>query len=80
MFEIMVMIHAVFGLAVLMAGTWVFVEAQSASRSNVARIRRVSRLKQSCNRHNLRIFFFLTVLAQPQNYALSPNSEASNAP
>ncbi|MGC9967612.1 MAG: hypothetical protein ABSE08_19625 [Syntrophobacteraceae bacterium] len=42
MFEVMVMMHAVLGLLVLLAGIWVFVEALNVSQSNVARIRLAS--------------------------------------
>jgi uncharacterized membrane protein len=42
MFEVMVMIHALFGLLVLLAGIWAFVEALNVNQSNLARIRGAS--------------------------------------
>jgi hypothetical protein len=43
MSEILLTIHALFGIACLMAATWVFVEVLNASEANLPRIRWVSR-------------------------------------
>jgi hypothetical protein len=44
MFEVLVIVHALFGLLGLLAGVWVFVDALNASQSNMARIRTASLL------------------------------------